>query len=347
MANTSKTVALWTLLSLMVLAGLIYFVGKGDLGEMILLHIRSDLLKTNADLRDRNEKQIQEMAELVKQNQGLKQALVNQTIQFSMLDEASKRAWLSGTTHNQVPMGHLDKESFLNRQIYQALLAEKKRWDASQQLQYRDILESTLEPAIVDSQYLNFKNEANRESFLEIENALNLHKRLIRDVRLFHDEVQFRQKQIQSDPSYELYDLKFNLEPFAMESAIADALQQAMSAIGTGIYPQEAAQVLDRLGEAFIKPIQDLSEWLEDPTDASGPSPYNYNFYIMFGKKLMNYADTLGRQSMLPLAPPAIGELDFFSRRIARSLDQLQEAGGQGSIDPSLLDMEALEQDRP
>jgi hypothetical protein len=335
------------LLILIVLTGGVYFVAKKDLMNVFLTHIRSDLLTANDKLRSRNEKLIQEMAALEKQNQDLKQALVDQTIQFSMLNEASKRAWIPGTIPEGESGGPLDEASFLNRQIYQALLAEKKRWDASQQLQYRDILESTLEPAIVDSRYLNFENDENRERFLEIEKALNLHKRLIRDIRLFHDEVQFRQKQLPSDPSYALYDLKFNLEPFARESAIADALQQAMSAIGAGIYSREAAQVLDRLGEAFVKPIQELSQWLEDPTDASGPSPYNYNFYIVFGKKLMNYADTLAGQSMLPLAPPALGELDFFSRRIAQSLVQLQEAGGEGSIDPALLDVEALEQDRP
>ena len=194
---------------------------------------------------------------------------------------------------------------------------------------------------------LIFEDEDSKGTFLEMENALNLHKRLIRDIRMFHDEVQYRQKRLHEEPSYRLYDLKFNVEPFARESAIADSLQQSMSAIGAGIYPREAAQVLDRLGEAFIKPIQELSGWLEDPTDSSGPRPYNYNFYIVFGKKLMNYADTLARQSLIPLAPTALGELDFFSRRIARSLVQLYEAGGQGNIDSTLLDMETLEQDVP
>jgi hypothetical protein len=187
----------------------------------------------------------------------------------------------------------------------------------------------------------------NQEIFLEIENALNLYKHLIRDVRLFHDEIRYRQRRIDEDPDYRLYDLKFNLEPFARESAISDALQQAMSAMGAGVYPQEAAQVLDRLGEAFIAPIQELSVWLEDPTDSSGPGPYNYNFYIVFGKKLIDYADMLSRQPLIPLAPSALGELDYFSRRMTRSLVQLYEAGTQGDIDPSRLDMGALEGDEP
>jgi hypothetical protein len=117
--------------------------------------------------------------------------------------------------------------------------------------------------------------------------------------------------------------------------------------MGAGLYPQDAAQVLDRLGEALIKPIQELSEWLEDPKDSSAPEPYNYNFYIVFGKKLINYADTLARQSLVPLAPSALGELDFFSRRMTQSLVQLYEAGGQGNIDSTLLDMEILEGDEP
>ncbi len=283
----------------------------------------------------------------IKHNQHLKKELVGRTIQFSMLNEAVREPRQSSINHSQDHLERLGNESFLNQQIYRALLAEKKRWDEYHQAQYQGILESTLEPAVVDSQNLIFEDEKNQEIFLEIENALNLYKRLIRDVRLFHDEVQYRQQQIQEDPSYGLYDLKFNLEPFARESAISDALQQTMSAMGAGIYPQEAAQVLDRLGGAFIEPIQELSDWLEDPTDSSAPGPYNYNFYIVFGKKLINYADMLARQSLIPLAPSARGELDFFSRRIAQSLVQLYEAGDQGNIDSTLLDMEALEGDNP
>jgi len=89
------------------------------------------------------------------------------------------------------------------------------------------------------------------------------------------------------------------------------------------------------------------SVWLEDPTDSSGPGPYNYNFYIIFGKKLIDYADMLSRQPLIPLAPSALGELDYFSRRMTRSLVQLYEAGAQGDIDTSRLDVEALEGDEP
>lgn len=347
MANSQKKVAFWFIFSLLVLAVVIYFVGKGDLLEKVRSHIRSDLVTANAKLVAENEKYKDKIDLFQKQIHLLEKALVSRTIQFSSLDDATLDTRESRINYSMDPLENLDQESFLNQQIYRALRAERKRWDVYQQTQYQDILESTLEPAVVDSQYLNFEDQDSREAFLEIENALNLHKRLIRDIRLFHDEVLYRQKRLDEDPFYQLYDLKFNLEPFARESAIADALQQVMSAMGAGIYPQESAQVLDRLGQAFIQPIQDLSEWLEDPAETVKPRLYNYNFYIVFGKKLMNYADTLARQSFIPLAPSAIGELDFFSRRMAQSLVQLREAGGQGALDSTLLDMETLEREVP
>lgn len=347
MANSPKKVIFWFLLSLLLLAAAFYPVLEEDLLKRVWSCIRSDLLAANEKLRIENEGLKDSMAVLEKQNRQLKKALLDWVSQFSSLDHDILTARESVINPFQDPIQNLDKESFLNQQIYRALLAERKRWDVYQQSQYQEILESTLEPAVVNSQYLTFEDDNIREAYSEIENALNLHKRLIRDIRLFHDEVQYRQKRLLEDPSYQLYDLKFNLEPFARESAMADALQQAMSAMGAGIYPQESAQVLDRLGDAFINPIQDLSEWLENPADTSGPKQYNYNFYIVFGKKLMNYADALSRQSLVPLAPSALGELDFFSRKIARSLLQLYEAGQQGNIDSTLLDMETLEQDMP
>jgi len=314
---------------------------------MLRSYILSDLLTANTTLKNEKDELTEEIKGLLKQNQRLKKDLVGRIIQFSMLNEAARQPRQSDVNHSQDLLERLENESFLNQQIYRALLAEKNRWDEYHQSHYQDILEDTVEPAVVDSQYLNFEDERNRKTFLEMENTLNLYKVLIRDVRLFHDEIQYRQQRIQEDPSYDLYDLKFNLEPFARESAITDALQQAMSAMGAGIYPQEAAQVLDRLGEVFIEPIQELAGWLEDPTDSSAPGPYNYNYYIVFGKKLINYADMLARQSSVPLAPSALGELDFFSRRMSQSLVQLYEAGGRGDIDSALLEMEALEGDEP
>ncbi len=347
MASLRRTVTFWFLIILILIGAVVYSADKGGLVEVIRSYICSDLLNANAELKTENEKLAEEIEGLLKQNQRLKKGLVSRTIQFSMLRDVVREPLQSSPTHSQNIKQGLDNESFLNQQIYRALLAEKKRWDEYHQAQYQNILESTIEPALVDSQYLIFEDEKNRETFLEIENTLNLYKMLIRDVRLFYDEVQYRQRQIQEDPSYELYDLKFNLEPFARESAIADALQQAMSAMGAGVYPQDAAQVLDRLGTATIQPIQELSEWLEDPKDSTAPEPYNYNFYIVFGKKLISYADTLARQSLVPLAPSALGELDFFSRRMSQSLLRLYEAGGQGILDSTLLDMEVFEEGEP
>jgi hypothetical protein len=346
-ASYPKKGFFWFLFSVLLLTAAFYSVFEQDLLEKVWSCIRSDLLTANAKLRTENEGLKNAMAVLEKQNRQLKKALQDWVSQFSILDRDILTTRESGTDSFQDPVQDLDKESFLNQQIFRALLAERKRWDSYQQSQYQGVLEGTLEPAVVSSQYLTFEDDNIREAYLEMENALNLHKKLIRDIRLFHDEVQYRQKQLLEDPSYQLYDLKFNLEPFARESAMADALQQAMSALGAGIYPQESAQVLDRLGDAFINPIQELSEWLEDPADTSGPNKYNYNFYIVFGKKLMNYADALSRQSLIPLAPSALGELDFFSRKMASSLLRLYEAGEQGDIDSTLLDMETLEGELP
>jgi hypothetical protein len=122
-------------------------------------------------------------------------------------------------------------------------------------------------------------------------------------------------------------------------------LQQSLSAIGAGVYQAEAAETLERLGGIFVAPIQALSDWLAAADESSGPKPYNYNFYIVFGKKLIDYADSLAEQTMIPLAPSALGELDFFSRRIGQSLIQLHDAGSQSLIDESILDMEVLERE--
>jgi hypothetical protein len=330
---------------LIFFVALFFFIGEGGLMERIRLYIRSDLLAENAKLNTQNKKLIQQLTELRQQNRYLKKVLVGRTFRFSILEQTADDSLSMDATVSQSPSNDLPGESFLNRQIYRALLAEKERWDTYQLTQYQRILDGTLEPIIVDSEFLDFIDNDSRDLFLEVENTLHLHKRLIRDVRLFHDEVVYRDKRIQEGAAYQLYDLKFELEPFARESAITDALQQSLSAMGAGIYQQEAADVLGRLGNVFVEPIQALSEWLENPGDSPGPRPYNYNFYIVFGKKLIDYADTLAEQSLIPLAPSALGELDFFSRRLAQSLVQLHEAGSQGLMDSTILDMEALERE--
>ena len=93
--------------------------------------------------------------------------------------------------------------------------------------------------------------------------------------------------------------------------------------LGSGVYQAEAAETLERLAEIYVAPIEDLSDSLALSDETSDLNPYNYNFYIVFGKKLIDYADSLAGQTMIPLAPSALGELDFFSSRIGQSLIQL------------------------
>ena len=176
-----------------------------------------------------------------------------------------------------------------------------------------------------------------------MEDALKLHKRLIRDIRLFHDEIKFQKRQLYAQQPYELYDLKFKLAPFTLESALVDALQQAMSALSAGIYEQEAVAVLDRIGDEFTKPIQQLYEHQLETTEVPVLSKYNYNFYTLFGKKLMDYSVTLAEQSAIPLDSSAFGNLDFFNRRISESLYDLYQVGQDEAINPMYLDVNELE----
>jgi len=317
------------------------------LQRWICFQIRSDLLAANTMLSTENENLKKDIKELVEKNHQLKKVFANLALQASISSKTGKEDRLPEAQQIQDPIEGLSEEPLLNQQIYRTMLAEKKRWDEYLQDQYREILESMGEPIVVDSQYLTFKNEANRIRFNDIVSVLYLHKRLIRDVRLFHDEVQYRQKLINEDPAYQLYDLKFNLEPFAMESAIADALQQAMSTVCVGIYQQEAKEVMERLGEEFVTPIRDLAEWIENPTDTPDIVLYNYHFYVVFGKKLLDYADYLARQSLIPLAPSALGELDFFNRRIEQRLKWLEEAVDLDNIDSMRYNMEVPEQETP
>jgi hypothetical protein len=239
----------------------------------------------------------------------------------------------------------LTEERIELRLIYFKLRREKKLWDQYQQGQYKHILETTLEPAVIESQHLNLDNEENRKYFLEMEGALKLHRRLIRDVRMFHDEIQFQQKQYHARQQYELYDLKFKLSPFARESGLVDALQQALSALSVGIYQREAVEVIDRLGEAYTKPIRQLYEKLQNSTEPSITNDYNYDIFIVHGKKLLDYTDTLVQQSLITLEPATLGELDIFKRRLSQSFYDLYQIGLNETISSTHLDFDVLEQD--
>jgi hypothetical protein len=306
--------------------------------------IRSDLIEKNAELKQENQLLKHKLADLKNQNLNLKRYLDEYENNFIALKDAAGNCYQIESKLSADLPGGLTQESFEIRQLYRNMLSEKKRWDQYQQEQYNDVLESTVEPHEIGVHLLSFENEDNRDYFLELENALKLHKRLIRDVRLFHDEIQYQKKQLQAQRPYQLYDIKFKLAPFAHESALVDALQQAMSALSSGIYQNEAEEVLDRIGEALTEPIQQLYEQQQDATRSPVQTRYNFNLYSVYGKKLMDYSDKLTRQSSIALGPLAFGELDFFNRRLYDRLYDLYQVGQDEAIDPSRLDLNELEQ---
>ncbi len=343
MSQISKS---WGLLACVMafIAILMFFIGIKGTREKLWQVVKPDLIEKNASLKNKNERLKLKIASLTKQNLSLKKYLDAYENNFVELKDAARNCYtIESMLPADLPQG-LIKEPFEIRQIFRDMLSEKKLWDQYQQEQYKHILESTVEPNVIEAQNLNLDNGDNREYFVELEGALNLHKRLIRDVRLFHDEIQFQKNRHNAQPAYELYDLKFKLGPFARESALVDALQQAMSALSAGIYQQEAAEVLDRIGEAFTEPVQQLYEQQQDTNESPVPFKYNYNLYTLLGKKLMDYSDTLARQSSIPLRSSAFGELDFFNRRLSDSFYVLYQVGQDEAIDPSHLDLDELEQ---
>lgn len=227
------------------------------------------------------------------------------------------------------------------QQVYHRLVLEKQRWDRFLQDRYRRILEKEVEPVLVQPSHL--VNEANAKYFDDLTASLRLHKKLIRDVRVFHSEIQFQKSHSQGHSPYQAYDYKLKLDPFARESSIADAMQQALSTLSAGVYHQEAVEVLDRLGDEFIRPVRQEYERLLSSDGVSTASNYNYNIFLTFAKKIMEYSDMLAGQSSIPLAPKAFGELDYLHRRLNQSFHDLYEIGQQETIDAALLDMEELE----
>ena len=232
-------------------------------------------------------------------------------------------------------------ESAEVQQIYHRLVLEKQRWDRFLQDKYTHVMEMTIEPALIQPPHL--VNEAGARYFDELTASLRLHKKLIRDVRIFNSEIQFQQKHEHGDLVYKAYDYKLKLDPFARESSIADAMQQALSALSTGVYHQEAVEVLDRLGDAFTSPVRQEYERLLSSEGDAAASSYNYNIFLTFAKKIMDYTDTLANQSSIPMAPKALDELDYLHRQLKQSFNDLYEIGKQTTIDAALLDMEALE----
>jgi hypothetical protein len=333
-----------SILAAALTAILLFLFNVGGSKDKIWHLIKPDLISQNAQLKNENERLSGQIKALKNHNKSLKTILDAYEHNFIALkDAAGKCDPIPSVLPIDLP-ADLMQERFEIRQLYRQMLAEKRRWDQYQQQKYKSILESTLEPAVDEVQGLNLANEENMDYFHELESALKLHKRLIRDVRVFHDEIKFQKKQLHAQSHYALYDIKFELnDPFARNSALVDALQQAMSALSAGIYVEEAVAVLDRIGDVFTDPIQQLYEQHQDQTESALLSRYNYNFYTLFGKKLMDYSDSLAGQSAIPLDSAAFGELDFFNRRISESLYDLYRVGQDKAIDPSHLDVDELE----
>lgn len=235
----------------------------------------------------------------------------------------------------------LSEERLDVQEVYHRLVLEKQRWDRFLQNKYKHILEMAIEPVLMQPPYL--VNEANSKYFDDLTASLRLHKKLIRDVRIFHSEIQFQNIHSQGHSPYQAYDYKLKLDHFARESSITDAMQQALSTLSTGVYHQEAVEVLDRLGDEFTRPVRQEYERLLSSDGSSAASNYNYNIFLTFAKKIMEYSDTLTSQSSIPLAPKAFGELDYLHRRLNQSFHDLYEIGQQETIDAALLDMEELE----
>lgn len=344
MSHKHKFLGIFTFIGALI-AFFMFLFNVGGTKDHVWHLVKPELMEENTKLKNENKRLMSRLESLKKQNISLKTVLDAYENNFIALKDAARNCnQIQSMLPVDLPAG-LITERFEIRHLYRQMLREKKRWDQYQQNKYENILESTVEPAVVESHGLNLENEENLDSFLELESALKLHRRLIRDVRVFHDEIKFQKKQLHAQQPYKLYDIKFKInDPFARDSALVDALQQAMSALSAGIYQQEAVAVLDRIGDEFTKPIQQLYEQQLDSTESPILSKYNYNFYTLFGKKLMDYSGSLAQQSAIPLESSAFGELDFFNRRMFESLYDLYVVGQDEAINPSYLDVDELEQ---
>ncbi|MBW2435847.1 MAG: hypothetical protein PVH74_13550 [Desulfobacterales bacterium] len=342
MSPKSKFWGLSTLAAALM-AIFLFLFNVGGTKDKIWHLIKPDLIAQNTELKTENQRLKRQIAGLKNENKRMKTVLDAYEQNFIALkDSAGNCSRIQSVPPFDLP-ADLVKERFGIRQMYRQMLGEKKRWDQYQQEKYNGILEDTIEPVVVEIQDLNLEDEENLKYFQELESALKLHRRLIRDVRIFHDEIKYQKEQLRAQQPYELYDLKFKLAPFTRESALVDALQQAMSALSAGIYEQEAVEVLDRIGDAFTRPIQQLYEQPEDNTKTSLLSQYNYNFFTLFSEKLMDYSDRLAEQSAIPLESSAFGELDYFIRELSENLYNLYRAGQQEAISPDYLDLDELE----
>ena len=243
------------------------FVGTGAVGLLVmvlgsvyffpLLQERWGPRPEIISLRQENEQLRQDVDLLETRYLSLKSRLdiyVPYDVRYSQTGDGE-----NGIESLDIPAG-LSGEGPDVQHAYRRLVLENQRWDKFLLDQYKHILETTIEPISVA--YPRLANEDNLKYFEEMTASLKLHKKLIRDVRVFHSEIQFEQKHNQGDLPYKAYDYKLKLDPFARESSIADAMQQALSTLSTGVYHQEAVEVLDRLGDEFMRPVRQEYERL-------------------------------------------------------------------------------------
>jgi len=254
-----------SLVKLAVIASLIvilaFLVVRPESWDTAWRFNETDLAAKNAELTHENELLELKIADLINENATLKKYLLAYETNFIALrDAAANCGPIEPGPAADLPEG-LRREPVEIRRIYRDLLGETMRWNRYQQEQYKHIIDSTVEPHIVEAQTLYLENEDNREYFLELEYAFRL------------------------------------------------------------LYEQQ-----------------------QDTTASPVPTTYNYNLYTVYGKKLMEYSETLAPQSSITLEPSAFGQLDFFNRRMYDGLYDLYQLGQDEAIDPSHLDLAELEE---
>ena len=95
----------------------------------------------------------------------------------------------------------------------------------------------------------------------------------------------------------------------------------------------------------FTRPVQKLNETLYDTDEANFADNYNFNIYVVYGKRLLNYSNALTQQSAVRLSPSIFGELDLFNQRLLQSFHALRQAEQYEQIRLLHLDLEELERD--
>ena len=159
----SRIPKLWGILACMaaLVAIFIFFLNINGTRETAWRLVKSNLIKENASLKKENEGLKNKIANLNKQNMSLKKYLDAYENNFIALKGAARNCnQIKAMLPADLPEG-LTKERFEIRQIFREMLSKKKRWDQYQQEQYKGVLESTVEPDIIEAQSLNLENKEN------------------------------------------------------------------------------------------------------------------------------------------------------------------------------------------